>query len=49
MRMSVLIAGALALFAAGAAHSASYYASNAADFVVPADELDAATIGDVRV
>ena len=49
MRMSVLLAGALALFAAGAAIGAPYYPFNAADFVVPADELDAATIGEAAV
>jgi hypothetical protein len=49
MRLSVLTAGALALFAAGAAYGAPFYASNAADFVVPADELDAATIGEAAV
>jgi hypothetical protein len=48
MRLSVL-AGALAFFAAGAAFGAPYYPSNAADFVVPADELDAAIIGDAAV
>ncbi len=49
MRMSVLLAGALALLAAGAATAAPYYPFNAADFVVPADELDAATIGEAAV
>lgn len=48
MRLSVLV-GALALVAAGAAFGAPYYPSNAADFVVPADELDAATIGEAAV
>jgi len=48
MRLSVL-AGAFAFFTAGAAFGAPYYPSNAADFVVPADELDAAIIGDAAV
>lgn len=48
MRLSVL-AGALAFLSAGAAFGAPYYPSNAADFVVPADELDAAIIGDAAV
>ena len=48
MRLSVL-AGAFAFLAAGAAFGAPYYPSNAADFVVPADELDAAIIGDAAV
>jgi hypothetical protein len=48
MRLSVLVIGAL-LLAAGAATGAPYYPSNAADFVVPADELDAATIGEAAV
>ncbi|HTT97268.1 MAG TPA: hypothetical protein VMF58_04420 [Rhizomicrobium sp.] len=48
MRLSVLV-GAMALVAAGAASGAPYYPSNAAEFVVPADELDAATIGEAAV
>jgi hypothetical protein len=48
MRLSVLV-GALALVAAAAASAAPYYPSNAADFVVPADELDAAIIGEAAV
>ncbi len=48
MRLSVL-AGAVAFFAIGTAFGAPYYPSNAADFVVPADELDAAIIGEAAV
>ena len=48
MRLSVLVC-ALALVAAGAAFGAPYYPSNAADFVVAADELDAATVGEAAV
>ena len=49
MRMSLLLAGVLTLVAAGVALGAPYYPFNAADFVVPADELDAATIGEAAV
>jgi hypothetical protein len=49
MRLSVSLMGAVALFAAGAAFGAPYYPSNAADFVVSADELDAAIIGEAAV
>jgi hypothetical protein len=49
MRKSLWVAGFMALFAAGAAYGEPYYAFNAADFVVPTDELDAATIGEAAV
>jgi hypothetical protein len=49
MRKSLLVAGFVALFAAGAAYAEPYYAFNAADFVVLTDELDAATVGEAAV
>lgn len=49
MRTSFWIAGAIALLAATGAQCDPYFAFNAADFVVPVDELDAATIGEAAV
>jgi hypothetical protein len=49
MRLPVLLFGVSALLATGAALATPYYPFNAADFVVPADELDAATIGSAAV
>lgn len=49
MRKSLWLIGALALACAGAAHGAPYYAFNAADFTVPADELDAVAVGQAAV
>lgn len=49
MRIHSWLIGAAALVLAGGAHSAPFYPFNAADFVVPVDELDAATIGEAAV
>jgi hypothetical protein len=49
MRLKVLLVGACVVGAIGLAQAAPYYPFNAADFVVPADELDAATIGSAAV
>ncbi|HWA91954.1 MAG TPA: hypothetical protein VG889_18080 [Rhizomicrobium sp.] len=53
MRKSPWIAGAAALLlavaGAGAGHAEPYYAANGVDFVVPADELDAAAVSDAAV
>jgi hypothetical protein len=46
MRTSLWLAGALALLSATPGRCEPYYAFNAADFVVPADELDAVAIGE---
>lgn len=46
MRTAIWLVGALALLGATAAGREPYYAFNAADFVVPADELDAVAIGE---
>jgi hypothetical protein len=47
--MPLCLIGVLALLCADPARCEPYYASNAADFVVPADELDAAAIGEAAV
>lgn len=49
MRWSWWLAGALALTFTASAFADAYYASNAAEFVVPADELDAADVGEAAV
>jgi hypothetical protein len=49
MRHSLWLAGALAALLAGAAHAEPYYPFNAVDFTVPADELDAAAVGEAAV
>ena len=49
MRKSSWVAGALALLFAGAVQAEPYYPSNGVDFVVPADELDAAAVGQEAV
>lgn len=46
MRIPIWLAGALALLSAAATGREPYYAFNAADFLVPADELDAVAIGE---
>jgi len=42
-------AGALAVLSAGVASADPWYASNAAEFTVPPDELDAADVGEAAV
>ncbi|MBV9990434.1 MAG: hypothetical protein JOZ72_04000 [Alphaproteobacteria bacterium] len=49
MRKTIWLVGALALLASGAANAEAYYPFNAADFVVPADELDASAVGQAAV
>jgi hypothetical protein len=46
MRISLWWIGVLALLSAGSGRCDPFYAYNAVDFVVPADELDAVTIGE---
>ena len=48
MRLLLWLAGGL-LVMAGTAYAEPYYPFNAADFVVPVDELDAATVGEAAV
>jgi hypothetical protein len=49
MRIPQWLLGAAALFAPQCAQCDPYYAFNAADFIVPVDELDAAAIGEAAV
>ena len=49
MRMVSWLVGVVVLGLAQSASGEPYYASNAADFLVPVDELDAATIGEAAV
>ncbi len=49
MRTSLWLAGALALLFAGRALGEPEHAFNAVDFLVPADELDAAAVGEAAV
>ena len=49
MRNSLLLAGALAALVASGARAEPYYPFNAVDFTVPADELDAAAVGEAAV
>jgi len=49
MRVSSWLVGAVALVLAQSASGEPFYAFNAADFLVPVDELDAATIGEAAV
>lgn len=49
MRKSVWLAGAVALLVSSGAQSEPYYPFNAADFVVPADELDASAVSQAAV
>ena len=48
-KMVWLAVGAAALLASSAANAEAYYPFNAADFVVPADELDASAVGQAAV
>jgi hypothetical protein len=47
--MSSWLIGVVALISANSAQCEPFYPFNAADFVVPVDELDAATIGEAAV
>ncbi len=49
MRLFAWLAGAGLLVFAVAANGEPYYPFNTADFVVPVDELDAATVGEAAV
>jgi len=49
MRVSFWLAGAAALFFAGSGQCDPEHSFNAVDFVVPADELDAAAVGEAAV
>lgn len=49
LRPALWLAGALAALVAGGAHAEPYYPFNAVDFSVPADELDAAAVGEAAV
>jgi hypothetical protein len=49
MRHSLWLAGALAALVATGARAEPYYPFNAVDFSVPADELDAAAVGEAAV
>jgi len=49
MRNSLWFAAALAALLAGGARAEPYYPFNAVDFSVPADELDAAAVGEAAV
>jgi hypothetical protein len=49
MRNSFWLAGGLALFCAGSGQCDPEHSFNAVDFVVPADELDAAAVGEAAV
>jgi hypothetical protein len=49
MRVSSWLIGAVTLVSANSAHCDPFFAYNAADFVVPVDELDAAAIGEAAV
>jgi hypothetical protein len=49
MRQSLWLAAALAVVLTGGARCETYYPYNAMDFVVPADELDAAAVGEAAV
>ena len=49
MRTSFWLAGALALLCAGSGRCDPEHSFNAVDFLVPADELDAAAVGEAAV